>query len=379
MDQFKSRSVSNFKNVTPSKAKRSKVFTESFESLRNFFVSQESPRGIPDTFQSQPALFEFATQVQGYVHDSAVCFLPRDSIQFAIIEARSVGNSDGQKAYKAAKSSGLSVLFDCFAAVHLENIGKENIDTEWASAASKLMHNPELLYSDCILQRCLVESFSKKPAVFIQFLMECFRNFQRRKEKQVVNMLDFILATHWTDSHHPLWLMQQDVINKICNMLAGESFTSQTIKERLRKKGFTTLKPAPIVDVELSESGVKCYKVSEYYFNKLPSTEFGFKEQRIIFPSEDEVNRGEVEISETDWKKAADAQKNVRKWYVECNSVESQLACESEGTDKFERVLKKCVQCKTKHNDAVDVMWSIIKKRAWKQVKYISTYKAIKA
>lgn len=365
--------------MTPSKVKRSKAPTESFESLRNFFVSQESPRGIPDTFQSQPALFEFATEVQGYVHDSGTCFLPTDSIQFAIIKARTVGNSDGEKAYKAAKSSGLSVLFDCFAAVHLENIGKQNIDSDWASAASKLMNNPELLYNDCILQRCLVESFSKKPAAFLKFLMKCFHNFQRRKEKQAVNMLDFILATHWTDSHHPLWLMQQAAIKKICNMLAGENFTDQTIKERLRKKGFIALKPAPIVDVELSEKGVKCYKVHKDYFNKLPSTEFGFKQQRLIFPSEDEVNRGEVEISETNWKEAADAQKIVRKWYLECASVESQLTCEIEETDEFEKVLKKSVHCKTEHKDAVDAMWSIIKKRAWEQVKYIPTYKAIRA
>jgi hypothetical protein len=201
--------------------------------------------------------------------------LEEDSIQKAIIETLSKSDPTTGQLYEIAKRDARGALFDYLARQEfMDSKGTEDLETK--KHLAELLADPYLIMSDHQLQEFIADGIASDGSEFLKDLYTMFYNAERREEALKGDKFKLVIATHWTDSHCPFWLMQVDAILKACNVLSvNGSWTREVVNERLKKLKLKRFKPAPIEDIQIDSSGkIEGFYINAKVFGALKSTKF---------------------------------------------------------------------------------------------------------
>lgn len=264
--------------------------------LRAYLLSDERREELPEELREDriiAGLYESFEQEYFYSRQGT---LEQDSIQKAIIETLSKSDPTTGQLYEIAKRDARGALFDYLARQEFMD-SKRTDDLETKKRLAELLADPYLLTSDLQLQEFIADGIASDGPEFLKDLYTMFYNAERREQALKGDKYKLVIATHWTDSHCPFWLMQVDAILKACNVLSvNGSWTKEMVNERLKKLKLKRFTPAPIVDVQINTSGnIESFHVSSKVFSNLNDKAFHHEMENLPNAPETETTNLEKE------------------------------------------------------------------------------------
>ncbi len=247
--------------------------------LREFLLSDE-PRGeLPEELRKEGIIADIYRKFEQEYFYSRQGNLEEDSIQKALIETLSNNDPATKQLHANAKRDARGALFDYLVDqgfMDSEGKGNETEDLKTRQHLAELLDDPYLMTTDLSLQEFIADGIANGGSRFLKDLSTMFYNAERREHRLNVDMYVLVIATHWTDSHCPLWLMQVGAILKACKAHSiNQSWTMEMVKERLKKLKLKRFRPAPILDIQINKSGkIEVFYINAKVFGTLKSTEF---------------------------------------------------------------------------------------------------------
>ena len=197
-----------------------------------------------------------------------------DSVQDEVLRCLELsGCTDNVARWRKARAEARGLLFEC-AIGETFLYGRQARGTnDEAMILGTLLEDPYSLVSNDGLPDFIADKLSefassrKRSSVvsesqdscaepFLAVLHRELDNAARREVPKPTDIAGFVFGRHWTNSHCPLWLMQNGAILKACKALTeGGSWTEAAIKNLLKRTQLPRHEKRPIIDVVLNEDG----------------------------------------------------------------------------------------------------------------------------
>ncbi|MBB5030515.1 hypothetical protein [Prosthecobacter vanneervenii] len=249
--------------------------------LRLLFVA-----GRPKKFLTQPRFTDHPLNVLLRHCNEALFFAQSgnrvaDSIQEDLMELlRKAGHHDIDHQYEQALRSARGILFDCAVKQVMYFLHREaRGDLEKALCRVLFIEDPSILHGSTTVSEYLHDGIVARGSVFLQELTDDFRNAERRKSRLIIDDQAWTMASHWTNPHCPLWLMERPAIRKACKAHdPSVGFSQDAVNNRLKRLGFNRGKTTPIVGVRKqgNRSTIIGFEVDDRPFTILVGKEYPF-------------------------------------------------------------------------------------------------------